>query len=102
MGCIRLRFKVCVCVGVGRLRIQLKLYDLFPDSGSDSAGLGYRMSLKLTEGKASHALVPSVGGLWDVGGDGFECVLGVKKSHRFQNNPLDNQLSEPQVLISTY
>ena len=46
----------------GRLRIQLKLYDLFLESGSDSAGLGYRMSLKLTESEASHALVPSLGG----------------------------------------
>ena len=53
-----------VCGGgwFGRLRIQLKLYDLFPESGSDSAGLGERMSLKLTEGEASHALVPAVGG----------------------------------------
>ena len=50
----------------GRLRIQLKLYDLFPESGSDSAGLGYRMSLKLTESEASHALVPSVGGYGQV------------------------------------
>ena len=48
--------------GFGRPGIQVKLYDLFPESGSDSAGLGYRLSLKLTESEASHALVPSVGG----------------------------------------